>query len=59
MIKISKRNTYNTAQMVKNSPVLQETWFQSLSREYPPKKEMATHTSMLACRNPQIEEPDG
>ena len=35
-------------QMVKNMPVMQETWVQSLSREDPLEKEMTTHSSILA-----------
>ena len=41
------------AQMVKNLPVIQETWSQSL------KKRMATHSSILAWRTPWTEEPCG
>ena len=36
------------AQMVKNSPAMQETWVRSLSWEDPLEKEMATHSSILA-----------
>ena len=36
------------AQTVKNLPVMQETWVQSLGREDPLEKEMATHSSILA-----------
>ena len=36
------------AQMVKNLPAVQETWFQSLGWEDPPEKGMATHSSILA-----------
>ena len=32
---------------------------QSLGREDPLEKEMATHSSILACRIPQTEEPEG
>ena len=35
------------AQMVKNVPALQETWFQSLDQENPLEKGMATHSSIL------------
>ena len=35
------------AQMVKNLPAMQETWVQSLGREDPLEKEMATHSSTL------------
>ena len=45
------------AQLVKNLPVIQETWVQSLSREDPLEKEMATHSSILAWKIPWTEEP--
>ena len=38
------------AQTVKNLPAMQETWVQSLGWEYPLKKGMATHSSILAWR---------
>ena len=47
------------AQMVKNLPAVQETWVQSLGREDPLEKEMATHSSILAWRIPWTEEPRG
>ena len=34
--------------MVKNLPAMQETWVRSLGQEDPLKKEMATHSSILA-----------
>ena len=34
--------------MVKNAPAIQETWVQSLGQEDSLKKEMATHSSILA-----------
>ena len=37
--------------------VMQETWVQSLGREDPLEKEMATHSSILAWRIPWTEEP--
>ena len=37
----------------------QETWVQSLGREDPLEKEMATHSSILAWRIPWTEEPGG
>ena len=43
--------------MVKNLPVMQETQVQSLRQEDPLEKEMATHSSILAWRIPQTEEP--
>ena len=36
------------AQMVKNLPAMQETQVRPLSQEDPLKKEMATHSSILA-----------
>ena len=45
------------AQTVKNLPAMQETWIQSLSREDPREKGMATHSSILAWRIPWTEEP--
>ena len=38
---------------------LQETWVQSLGREDPLEKEMATHSSILAWEIPRKEEPGG
>ena len=35
-------------QMVKNPPVMQETWVQSLGCEDPLEEGMATHSSILA-----------
>ena len=40
------------AQLVKNLPVIRETWVQSLGSEDPLEKEMATHSSILAWRSP-------
>ena len=45
------------AQMIKNLPAIQETWVWSLGREDPLEKGMATHTSTLASKIPQTEEP--
>ena len=36
--------------MVKNPPAMQETWLQSVSREDPLEKEMATHSSIPAWK---------
>ena len=47
------------AQTVKNPPAMQETQVQSLRREDPLEKEIATHSSILAWRIPQTEEPSG
>ena len=45
------------AQTVKNLPAVQETWVRSLGREDPLEKELATHSSTLAWKIPQMEEP--
>ena len=45
------------AQRLKHLPPMQETWVQSLGREDPLEKEMATHSSILAWRIPWTEEP--
>ena len=47
------------AQMVKNLPVMQETWIQSLGQEGPLENEMAAHSSILTRRIPWPEEPGG
>ena len=46
------------AQTVKHLPTLWETWVQSLGQEDLLKKEMATHSSILAWKIPLTEEPD-
>ena len=43
------------AQVVKNLPAIQETWVQSLGREDPLEKGMATHSSILAWETPWTE----
>ena len=43
--------------MVKNLPVMQKTWVQSLGQEDPMEKGIATHSSILAWRIPWTEEP--
>ena len=47
------------AQQVKNPPVMQETWVQSLGWEDPLGKGTATHSGILAWRIPWTEEPGG
>ena len=47
------------AQSVKNLPAMQETWVQFLGQEETLKKEMATHSNILAWEIPWTEEPDG
>ena len=45
------------AQTVKRLPAMWETLVQSLSREDPLEKEMASHSSTLAWKIPWTEEP--
>ena len=53
-------NTYIlVAQTVKNLPAMQETQVCSLGQEDPLEKEMATHSSILACEILWTEEPGG
>ena len=40
-------------------PAMWKTWVESLGREDPLEKEMATHSSILAWRIPWMEEPGG
>ena len=45
--------------MIKNLPGMQERQVQSLGREDPMEKDMATFSSILAWRIPWTEEPGG
>ena len=45
--------------MVKNLPVLWETWIRSLGWEDPLEEGMATHSCVLAWRIAWTEEPGG
>ena len=45
------------AQSLKNLPTMQETWVQSLGREDPLEKEMATHSNILAWEIPWTGKP--
>ena len=45
--------------MVKNLSAMQETGVRSLGGDDPLEKEMATHSTILACRIPWTEEPGG
>ena len=45
--------------MGKNQLVIQEMWVQSMGWEDPLKKEMTTHSSILAWGIPWTEEPGG
>ena len=47
------------AHLVKNLPIVQETWVRSLGQEDPLEKEMATHSSILAWKIPWAEKPGG
>ena len=47
------------AQRGKRLPTMRETQVQSLGREDPLEKEMATHSSILAWKIPRTEEPGG
>ena len=47
------------AQRLKRLPAMWETLVQSLGREDPLEKEMATHSNILAWRIPWTEEPGG
>ena len=60
--KINKREVsshmgFPGGSVVKNLPAVQETWVQSLGWEDPLKKEMATHSSILAWEIPWTEDP--
>ena len=46
------------AQLVKNLPAMWETWVPSMGWEDPLEKGYATHSSILAWRNPWTEEPE-
>ena len=47
------------AQTVKHLPAMLETWVRSLGQKASLEEEMATHSSILACRIPWTEEPGG
>ena len=47
------------AQTVKNPPIMQETFFQSLGQEDPLEEGMEIHSSILAWGIPWTEEPGG
>ena len=46
-------------QMMKNPPVMQDTWVESLGQEDCLEKGKATHSNILAWRIPWTEEPGG
>ena len=43
--------------MVKNLSAMWDIWVQSLGQEDPLEEEMATNSSILACKIPWTEEP--
>ena len=45
--------------MIKNLPVVQETWAQSMGQEDPLEEGLATHSSILTWRILWTEEPVG
>ena len=47
------------AQLLKSLPAMQETQVQFLGGKDPLEKEMATHSSILACIIPWTEKPGG
>ena len=51
--------SYNLLFLIQNLPAVQEMGVQSLGREDPQEKEMATHCSILAWRIPWTQEPGG
>ena len=57
--KEGKKRASLVAQRLKHLPAMQQTWVQSLSREDPLEKEMATQSSILAWRISWTEEPGG
>ena len=52
---MARKVVSHMAQMVKNLPVMQETWVQSLGQEDPLEKGMATYSSILVWRIPWTE----
>ena len=59
MIHIHLEGASLMTQMIKNLPIMQETWVLSLGQEDRLEKGMATHSSILACKIPRTEEPGG
>ena len=51
------KRTYLVAQTVKHLPTVQEIRVQSLGKEDPLEKEMATHSRTVAWKIPWTEEP--
>ena len=59
MLKTVPISFLSVAKMVKRLPTMRETQVQSLGQEDLLEKEMATHSSILAWKIPQTEEPGG
>ena len=55
----STKQGFPGSSSVKNPVTMQETRVQSLGHEDPVEEEVASHTSILAWRIPQIQEPGG
>ena len=55
----NKHQASQVVQTVKCLPAMRETWVQTLGREDPLGKEMATHASSLTWKIPWTEEPGG
>ena len=59
MFKLDLEKAEQPGIKLKNLPVIQETWVQSLGQEDPLEKGMATHSSIFAWIIPWTEEPGG
>ena len=59
MFTLDSSEDFPGARTVKNLPVMQKTWIQSLGQKDPLEKESATRSSILAWRIPWTEEPGG
>ena len=55
----SERDDHNVALVLKSLPATQEAQVPSLGREDPLEENMATHSSILACRIPWMEKSGG
>ena len=55
----SRKRASLVAQMIKNLPVMLETWVQSLGLEDPLEEGMVTHSSILAWKIPWTVGPGG
>ena len=60
MVHVLKQlETFPGGSAIKNLPAMQKTQVQSLCQEDPLKKEMATHSSILAWEIPRTEDSGG